>query len=438
MFHRKWGVSLVASVVLVILGLLPHSRDVQSQGPRFQLEEATIADVHRAIRERQITCRALVLAYVNRARAYNGVSDRLVTRDGAPIPVARGTVRAGSPLKFPTETVAIATLLPNFDQYAGPPIEFGRMEATASDPDVQQQYGIDDDLRARPRGVGASVLSRDPLPADFGGGTAVPGICHDDQEDRIRDRQVLRLGHDGADRLHGGPRRGPDRASEEPKHPFHAAGSGRVVDVQVPLHAVRDAARRGVGCPRVHGDARGCSDAQRPVEILGRGPARGVQELGRDREHSPPARGAAGRRRAAAAAGIVAPRRDESRAGESAGRRRPPACVFASGPNRPGVAARTSGRRPRRNRMGPFAGLTEVLIPAGYVRTVYDPAFALSADRKRYVAINSNTPSTLPVRVCRSRSSSGRSQARRIGFSAWPPLTRRRRRGVCRRPVTQN
>jgi len=47
--------------------------------------------------------------------------------------------------------------------------------------------------------------------------------------------------------------------------------------------------------------------------------------------------------------------------------------------------------------MGPFAGLTEVLIPAGYVRTVYDPAFALSADRKRYVAINSNTPSTLPV-----------------------------------------
>ena len=26
-------------------------------------------------------------------------------------------------------------------------------------------------------------------------------------------------------------------------------------------------------------------------------------------------------------------------------------------------------------RMGPFAGLTEVLIPAGYVRTVYDPCF---------------------------------------------------------------
>ena len=44
--------------------------------------------------------------------------------------------------KFPIETVAISTLLPNFDQYAGPPMEFGRMEATATDPTVQQQYGM--------------------------------------------------------------------------------------------------------------------------------------------------------------------------------------------------------------------------------------------------------------------------------------------------------
>ena len=34
---------------------------------------------------------------------------------------------------------------------------------------------------------------------------------------------------------------------------------------------------------------------------------------------------------------------------------------------------------------GPNAGLTEVLIPAGYVTEVYDPVFTLSADRKRYV-----------------------------------------------------
>ncbi|HWY74358.1 MAG TPA: amidase family protein, partial [Verrucomicrobiae bacterium] len=47
-------------------------------------------------------------------------------------------------------------------------------------------------------------------------------------------------------------------------------------------------------------------------------------------------------------------------------------------------------------RMGPFAGVTEVLIPAGYVRTVYDPIFVLSADKKRYIPTNSNTPTTLP------------------------------------------
>jgi Asp-tRNA(Asn)/Glu-tRNA(Gln) amidotransferase A subunit family amidase len=46
--------------------------------------------------------------------------------------------------------------------------------------------------------------------------------------------------------------------------------------------------------------------------------------------------------------------------------------------------------------MGPFAGLTEVLIPAGYVQTVYDPAFVLSADKKRYIPTNNNKPTTLP------------------------------------------
>ena len=48
-------------------------------------------------------------------------------------------------------------------------------------------------------------------------------------------------------------------------------------------------------------------------------------------------------------------------------------------------------------RMGPFAGVTEVLIPAGYVRTVYDPVFVLSADKKRYIATNNNTPTELPA-----------------------------------------
>jgi amidase len=38
-----------------------------------------------------------------------------------------------------------------------------------------------------------------------------------------------------------------------------------------------------------------------------------------------------------------------------------------------------------------------VLVPAGYVQTVYDPYFVLSADKTRYVAMNNNTPTTLPV-----------------------------------------
>jgi Asp-tRNA(Asn)/Glu-tRNA(Gln) amidotransferase A subunit family amidase len=45
---------------------------------------------------------------------------------------------------------------------------------------------------------------------------------------------------------------------------------------------------------------------------------------------------------------------------------------------------------------GPNAGLTEVLIPAGYVTTVYDPVFALNADATRYVSKPSHTPTTLP------------------------------------------
>jgi Asp-tRNA(Asn)/Glu-tRNA(Gln) amidotransferase A subunit family amidase len=47
--------------------------------------------------------------------------------------------------------------------------------------------------------------------------------------------------------------------------------------------------------------------------------------------------------------------------------------------------------------MGPNAGLTEVLIPAGFVRTVYDPVFELSRDGMSYVAVNNNEATTLPA-----------------------------------------
>jgi len=132
--------SAAKSAFFLLAAMLVAAETTHSQ--QFHLREATIDDVHQAIRDGQITCRGLVQLYLNRAKAYNGVSDILVTKDGAPVPPAPGVVRVGSPLKFPTQTVAISTLLPDFDQYAGPSIEFGRMEPTASDPSVQQQYGM--------------------------------------------------------------------------------------------------------------------------------------------------------------------------------------------------------------------------------------------------------------------------------------------------------
>ena len=94
----------------------------------FRVEEATIDELHQAIRDGRTTCVDVVKQYIARARAFNGP--------------ATGAVRAQAPLKFPTETVKASTLLPDLDQYQGPPLEFGRMEATSSDPSVQQQYGM--------------------------------------------------------------------------------------------------------------------------------------------------------------------------------------------------------------------------------------------------------------------------------------------------------
>ena len=108
----------------------------------FVLDEATIDELHAAIRAGQITCVEVVQRYIARARAYNGVCSLLVTKDGATVPEAAGAVRAQAPLGFPTETVEASAILPDLDKYKGPPLEFGRMEATASDPGVQQQYGM--------------------------------------------------------------------------------------------------------------------------------------------------------------------------------------------------------------------------------------------------------------------------------------------------------
>src|SRR5712692_4008662 len=116
--------------------------DEGAGGKPFRLDEATIDELHAAIRAGQTNCVAVVRHYIERVRAYNGVASLLVTEDGAAIPEVVGAVRAGAPLAFPTATVKAAALFPDLDKYRGPPIEFGRMERTASDPAVQQQYGM--------------------------------------------------------------------------------------------------------------------------------------------------------------------------------------------------------------------------------------------------------------------------------------------------------
>jgi len=69
----------------------------------------------------------------------------------------------------------------------------------------------------------------------------------------------------------------------------------------------------------------------------------------------------------------------------------PPAKI--GGPEVPGVIRRLRDE----SQYGPNAGLTEVLIPAGYVTVAYDPVFALSADRRKYVGVASDQPTEIPA-----------------------------------------
>jgi hypothetical protein len=108
----------------------------------FELEEASIESIHDAIRSGATSCKQVVEGYIARARAYNGMCSKLVTADGAKVKPAKGAVRAGAPIKFPTDTLAISKLVPDFDKYKGLTPDFGRMEPTMSDPRVYQQYGM--------------------------------------------------------------------------------------------------------------------------------------------------------------------------------------------------------------------------------------------------------------------------------------------------------
>src|SRR3977135_2026221 len=129
---RSAGWCFLAFCLCAISG--DHVHTQQAPPFQFHLLEATIGDVHRGIQLGQVSCRALVQAYINRARAYNGTCNQLVTEAMEPtfLPGSREYAAA----------VAATASLPPGDPRKTPPIEFGRMEPTSSDPTVQQQYGM--------------------------------------------------------------------------------------------------------------------------------------------------------------------------------------------------------------------------------------------------------------------------------------------------------
>ena len=90
----------------------PHSQP-------FRLEEATIDELHDAIRAGRTTCVAVVRHYLERVRAFNGVASVLVTEDGAPVGEAAGTVRAGALLRFPHTPSTLRASCPTSISIAG-------------------------------------------------------------------------------------------------------------------------------------------------------------------------------------------------------------------------------------------------------------------------------------------------------------------------------
>lgn len=108
----------------------------------FQVEEATIASIQDAIKAGETTCKQVVQAYIERAKAYNGVCTALITPDGKNIKSVKGYFRAGAPLTFPTKTIKASTVFPDLADYKGLPLDYGRMEPTVSDPSAFAQMGM--------------------------------------------------------------------------------------------------------------------------------------------------------------------------------------------------------------------------------------------------------------------------------------------------------
>jgi len=141
MAMKKASVRLACCLTIAAIAIGTPST-LSAQQNKFHIEEASITDIQNAIKSGQTSCKQVVQAYIARAKAYNGVCTALLTKDGSPIAPATGMVRAGAPIQYPTKTVTVETVFPDFDQYAGPAFEFGHMEPSVSDPSVQLQFGL--------------------------------------------------------------------------------------------------------------------------------------------------------------------------------------------------------------------------------------------------------------------------------------------------------
>ena len=139
---------VLVTVGLIAFGLMLSSMNVPDEQKAFagnngfHLEEATISDIHQAIQAGDITCVDLVQLYINRAEEYSGVCTKLVTEDGASVPAATGRVIAGSAHVYPTATIPITDVVPDFGDYVGQDLDFGRMDTPISDANIDQQFGM--------------------------------------------------------------------------------------------------------------------------------------------------------------------------------------------------------------------------------------------------------------------------------------------------------
>jgi Asp-tRNA(Asn)/Glu-tRNA(Gln) amidotransferase A subunit family amidase len=70
-FHGPGSSLRVLALRILILAPLLSRLPAAAQAPSFNVVEATIADVHAAMRDKRLTCRALVEAYLNRIDAYD-------------------------------------------------------------------------------------------------------------------------------------------------------------------------------------------------------------------------------------------------------------------------------------------------------------------------------------------------------------------------------